>query len=46
MESFRYAVTKDEDAHIKANKAFQFLKLLQDVTSTEGFFARTIVPAD
>ena len=46
MESFRYAVTKDEDAHIKANKAFQFLKLLQDVTSTEGFYARTIVPAD
>ncbi len=46
MESFRYAVTKDEDAHTKANKAFQFLKLLQDVTSTEGFFARTIVPAD
>lgn len=46
MESFRYAVTKDEDAHIKANKAFQFLKLLQDVTSTEGFFARTIVPVD
>ncbi len=46
MESFRYAVTKDEDARIKANRAFQFLKLLQDVTSTDGFFARTIVPAD
>ncbi len=46
MESFRYAVTKDEDAKIKANKAFQFLKLLQEVTATDGFFARTIVPAD
>lgn len=44
MESFRYAATKSEDAHIKANKAFDFLKLLQEVTSTDGFFARTIVP--
>jgi hypothetical protein len=46
MESFRYAVTKDEDAHNKALKAFNFLKLLQEVTGTEGFFARTIVPSD
>ncbi len=46
MESFRYAVTKDGDAKIKARKAFEFLKLLQTVTGTEGFFARTIVPAD
>ncbi|MDP4284170.1 MAG: two-component regulator propeller domain-containing protein [Bacteroidota bacterium] len=46
MESFRYAVTKDEDAHNKALKAFNFLKLLQDVTGTDGFFARTIVSAD
>ena len=46
MESFRYAVTKDEDARIKANKAFGFLKLLQEVTGTDGFFARTIVPSD
>ncbi len=44
MESFRYAVTKDEDAKIKARKAFEFLKYLQTVTETEGFFARTIVP--
>ena len=46
MESFRYAVTKDEDAHHKALKAFNFLKLLQEVTGTDGFFARTIVPSD
>jgi streptogramin lyase len=46
MESFRYAVTKDEDARIKARKAFGFLKLLQEVTETEGFFARSVVPVD
>ena len=46
MESFRYAVTKEEDARIKARKAFEFLRLLQEVTGTEGFFARTIVPAN
>ena len=44
MESFRYAVTKDIDAGIKARKAFEFLKYLQTVTGTEGFFARSIVP--
>ena len=46
MESFRYAVTKSEDARLKARKAFDFLCLLQEVTGTDGFFARTIVPAD
>lgn len=46
MESFRYAVTKNEDALIKARKAFNFLRLLYDITETEGFFARTIVPAN
>ncbi|MBD2699177.1 regulator [Spirosoma sp. BT702] len=46
MEAFRYAATKSPDAKAKARKAFQFLKLLQDVTGTDGFFARTIVPAD
>lgn len=45
MESFRYAATKSEDARIKAGKAFRFLKLLQEVTGTDGFFARTIVPS-
>ncbi len=46
MESFRYAVTKSEDAKQKARKAFDFLAMLQTVTGTEGFFARTIVPSD
>lgn len=44
MESFRYAVTKDEDALIKARKAFGFLSYLYEVTGTDGLFARTIVP--
>lgn len=44
MESFRYAATKDKDAKEKAKKAFEFLKLLQTITGTDGFFARTIVP--
>nr|WP_321486024.1 two-component regulator propeller domain-containing protein [uncultured Draconibacterium sp.] len=46
MESFRYAVTGDEDARIKARKAFDFLRLLQTVTETDNFFARTIVPVE
>ncbi|MEJ7676954.1 MAG: hypothetical protein WKG06_03585 [Segetibacter sp.] len=46
MECFRYAVTKNKDAREKAKKAFDFLKLLQEVTNTDGFFARTIVPAN
>lgn len=46
MESFRYAVTKSEDAHTKARKAFDFLCQLQTVTGTAGFFARSIVPPD
>ncbi|MVM28671.1 regulator [Spirosoma sp. HMF4905] len=45
MECFRYAATKSPDAKAKAKKAFDFLKLLQEVTGTDGFFARTIVPA-
>ncbi len=44
MESLRFAATGDEDAHEKANKAFEFLKYLREVTDTEGFIARTIVP--
>jgi hypothetical protein len=44
MESFRYAATKSEDAHRKARKAFEFLRQLQTVTGTQGFFARSVVP--
>lgn len=46
MESFRYAATGDPDAREKAGKAFRFLRLLQEVTGTDGFFARTIIPPD
>ena len=46
MECFRYATTQSRDAKAKAAKAFRFLKLLQEVTDTDGFFARTIVPAN
>lgn len=46
MECFRYAATKSSDAKVKAAKAFRFLKLLQEVTGTDGFFARTIVPVN
>lgn len=45
MESFRYATTKSDDARVKAKKSFRFLKLLQEVTESDGFFARTIVPS-
>ncbi len=45
MESFRYAATKDPAAKENAKKAFGFLKMLQEVTGTDGFFARTIIPA-
>ncbi len=46
MESFRYAATKNEDARTKAKKAFHFLKQLQEVTDGDGYFARSIIPAD
>ncbi|GGM75178.1 hypothetical protein GCM10010967_03430 [Dyadobacter beijingensis] len=45
MESFRYAAIKDPVAKDNARKAFGFLKMLQEVTGTDGFFARTIIPA-
>jgi hypothetical protein len=46
MESFRYAVTKSNEARQNAGKAFRFLKFLQEVTGSNGYFARTIVPSD
>jgi hypothetical protein len=46
MESFRYAVTKSADAREKAQKAFHFLKQLQEITNGDGYFARTIVPIE
>lgn len=46
MESFRYAATGDPGAKENAKKAFQFLKMLREITGHEGFFARTIIPSD
>ncbi len=37
MECFRYAATKDPIAKERAEKAFEFLRLLQTVTGTDGF---------
>jgi len=45
MESFRYAITKSEHTGKNARRAFEGLKYLQTVTDTEGFFARTVIPA-
>lgn len=44
MESFRYAVTKSPQAKERAKKAFDFLHYLREVTESDGFFARTVVP--
>ncbi|MCG8308401.1 MAG: regulator [Cytophagales bacterium] len=44
MESLRYAVTKSPEAKERAEKAFDFLHYLREVTEIDGFFARTIVP--
>lgn len=46
MESFRYAVTGSAQAKERAKKAFDFLHFLREVTGTDGFFARTIVPVE
>ncbi len=46
MESLRYAVTKDPQAKINADKAFDALEMLQTITETKGFVARTIIPGD
>ena len=46
MECLRYAVTKDPEAKLNADKAFDFIEYLQTVTSTKGFVARTIIPSD
>lgn len=43
-ESFRYAVTHDPQAQEYAKEAFHALELLQSVTSTNYFIARTVVP--
>lgn len=45
-ECFRYAVTKDPEAKANADRAFDVIEMLQTVTETPGFMARTVVPAN
>lgn len=46
MECFRYAVTRAPDALANAREAFNSLELLQTVTGTSHFIARTVIPID
>ena len=46
MESYRYAATGNPEARAAANRAFATLEFLQRVTGTDGFVARTVIPAD
>lgn len=46
MECFRYAVTHDPGAKANADRAFDAIELLQTITNTKGFVARTIIPSD
>ncbi|PHN02994.1 ligand-binding sensor domain-containing protein [Flavilitoribacter nigricans] len=46
MESFRYATTGAPSARERAQKSFDFLYKLREITGTDGFFARTIIPAE
>src|SRR5579871_3229257 len=44
MESMRYAVTKDPTARENARVAFHALMVLQQVTGTSQFIARSVLP--
>lgn len=44
-EAFRYRVTGDPTARANAQKVFDAIEFLQTVTGTDGFIARTVVPA-
>ena len=46
MESYRWAVTKDPEAREHAQKAFEALEFLEQVTGVPGFFARTVIASD
>jgi hypothetical protein len=45
MQSFRYAAARNPEAREEARQAFHALHLLQTVTGTHGFVARTVIPA-
>lgn len=46
MECFRYAVTQDPQAKANADRAFEALEMLQTITDTDGFLARTMIPSN
>jgi hypothetical protein len=46
MTSYRYAATRDPGALAAAQRAFATLEFLQQITGTDGFVARTVIPAD
>lgn len=46
MESFRYAASRAPQARENARRAFAALRFLQTITETDGFVARTVVPAN
>lgn len=45
VESLRYAVTKNPEARANARAAFNAMVLLQEVTGTPHFIARSVLPA-
>lgn len=45
-EAYRFAVTGADDARRNAAAGYAALEFLQTVTGTDGFIARTVVPAD
>lgn len=46
MESYRYAVSRDPAALAAARRAWSACEFLLRITGTNGFLARTVVPAD
>jgi hypothetical protein len=46
MQSLRYAATHDPGARAQARAAMDALVFLREVAGTNGFFARTVIPAD
>lgn len=46
MESYRFAVTRSPEARAAARRAFAACELLQRLTETPGFLARTVIPAE
>jgi hypothetical protein len=45
-ESFRFAVTGDQQAAANARESYRAMEFLQTVSDTPGFVARTVIPSD